>query len=165
MRSREVHTDPCPENQATLLAYHDPRAVQVSSLILVHDPWCPSTIPVVDGLFRSTVDMCKGVDRIVSMDAWCGAPLPMGIARTRPCNPCSHSRWSSYLFGSEVLLSGLVHVTTCACFPELRPELFSSSIFSRMARDASSNQVVATTFPFLVPAPAPLGRGGHRRDW
>lgn len=122
MRSREVHTDPCPENQATLLAYHDPRAVQVSSLILVHDPWCPSTIPVVDGLFRSTVDMCKGVDRIVSMDAWCGAPLPMGIARTRPCDPCSHSRWLLYFFSVQRSFQW-----TCAChrvrfFPELRPE-------------------------------------------
>lgn len=85
------------------------------------------------------------------------------------------SRWASHVLcrathalirggrrifsGSEVLLSGLVHVTTCACFPELRPEPLSS-IFSRMARDASSTQSWRQLSRFWYRHPHLFGRGG-----
>ena len=139
VRSREVHTDPCPENQATLLAYHDPRAVQVSSLILVHDPWCPSTIPTVDGLSDQQSTCAK-----VLIES---SPWMRGVVH--------RSRWASHVLGraTHALIrggcrisfrfrgpfSGLVRVIACVSSRNCARNLLSS-ILSRMARDASSNQ-------------------------
>lgn len=145
MRSREVHTDPCPENQATLLAYHDPRAVQVSSLILVHDPWCPSTIPTVDGLSDQQSTCAK-----VLIES---SPWMRGVVH--------RSRWASHVLGraTHALIrggcrisfrfrgpfSGLVRVIACASFRNCARNLLSS-ILSRLARDASSTQSCGTAF-------------------
>lgn len=145
VRSREVHTCPCPENQATLLAYHDPRAVQVSSLILVHDPWCPSTIPTVDGLSDQQSTCAK-----VSIES---VPWMRGVVH--------RCRWASHVLGraTHALIrggccisfrfrgpsSGLVRVIACASFRNFARNLLSS-ILSRLARDASSTQSCGTAF-------------------
>lgn len=130
VRSREVHTGPCPKQSSDVAGVPRPACrpgffLDASSMTRGVRPPFRRWMGLSDQ--QST---CAKVSIGRLHEHWCGAPLPMGIARTRPCDPCSHPRWSSYLFWFRGPFEW-----TCAChhvrvFPGTAPGTFVFNLFS-----------------------------------